>query len=560
MSRKHNQELDGLRTSASELENHYIDELLAGRLDRRSFLRRGSYIGMSIPFMGAVLSASGASAATTRRAQPVARAARRGGTLRVAIQAPAAAVNPLTVDDAGGLCMLNQTGEFLIFDNNEKLMLQPMLATSWKPSNHGQVWTFKLRKGVTFHNGKPMTSADVAWTFQQLSDPANASNALSTFKGVLTPSGVKAIGSHEVQFQLEAPNGNFPYIVSSDNYNAIIVPEGTNFKTWQTNFIGTGAFKFAGYTQGVGASFVVNPNYWGAKPYLHGTSFKFFAEQAPQILALEGGEVDVIGQFVPYGATQLLHNSNYTIINLKSSNHRELSMRCDQPPFNDPRVRQAVAYTLNRSGMVTALLDGYGSVANDYPFAPSFPSTVGLTQRAQNIAMAKHLLKEAGHSHGFSVSLKTEIYQEIPQLAQVIKQNAARAGINIALTIENQNAYYGNYLFGTSDWLDGTMSLVDYGTRGVPNVFLNAPLVSTGPWNAARFKNPTYDRLAAQYVAALDLHSQQKIAKKIETLLLKETPIIYPYWIDGLTASTRHVAGLNPTSISQLYLNRAYFS
>ena len=89
--------------------------------------------------------------------------------------------------------MLNQTGEFLIFDSNLKLQLQPMLALSWSPNTDGSVWTFKLRPNVKFSNGAAMTSADVVYTMQQLSDPKNASNALSAFGGVLTPSGVKAI-------------------------------------------------------------------------------------------------------------------------------------------------------------------------------------------------------------------------------------------------------------------------------------------------------------------------------------------------------------------------------
>jgi peptide/nickel transport system substrate-binding protein len=235
-------------------------------------------------------------------------------------------------------------------------------------------------------------------------------------------------------------------------------------------------------------------------------------------------------------------------------------MRTDLAPFSDARVRQAVAYTLQRSAMVTALLDGYGSAANDYPFAPSFPSTVSITQRTQNIKEAKALLAAAGHPHGFSTTLKTEIYEEIPELAQVIKADAAKAGIDITLDIETQDAYYGKATFGNSDWLDGAMSLVDYGSRGVPNVFLNAPLVSGGPWNAARFNNKTYDSLVKQYVASVDLSTQRTIAKKIETLLLAETPIVYPYWIDGLTASTPNVSGLNPTSIAQLYLNSASIS
>jgi peptide/nickel transport system substrate-binding protein len=559
-----NSELDRLRSGRTELENHYIDELVNGNVSRRDFLRKGSTIGMSVPLLGAILAACGASSpATSSSASKTTAAApaTKGGTLRIAATAPAAAVNPLTVSDAGGLCMLNQTGEFLVFDSNLKLALEPMLALSWSPNADASVWTFKLRPGVTFSNGQAMTSADVVWTFQQLSDPTNASNALSTFTGVLVPSGVKAVDPMTVQFTLQAPNGNFPYLVSSDNYNAIIVPKGTDFGSWQKTFIGTGAFKLASYTQNVGATFVPNPNYWGTKALLSQTSFQFFTSQTPMITALQGGSVDVVAQFVPAGASGILNNSSYKIIRLKSANHRELSMRNDIAPFTDARVRQAVAYTLNRPAMVAGLLNGLGSVGNDNPFAPRFPSTnTSVPQRVQNVAKAKQLLAAAGHPNGFSVKLDTEQYEEVPQLATVIAQDAKAAGIDIALNVESQTLYYGKSTYGNSDWLDGTMSLVDYGDRGVPNVFLEAPLTSDGPWNAARFHNPTYDALVKQFVAAVDLSSQQQIAGKIETLLLAETPIVIPYWIDGLTASTPNVGGLNPTSIAQLYLNTAYKS
>jgi peptide/nickel transport system substrate-binding protein len=559
--RRNGSELDRLRQGRSELENHYIDELVAGNVSRREFLRRGSTIGMSMPLLGAILAACGSSSssksASGGSSSSSAAAPTKGGTLRVASVTPAAAVNPLTVADAGGLCMLNQTGEFLIFDSNIKLALQPMLALSWSPNKDGSVWTFKLRQGVKFHNGAAMTADDVVYTFQQLADPKNASNALSTFTSVLTPAGVKKVDPYTVEFHLEAPNGNFPYLVSSDNYNAIIVPKGTDFAKWQSTFVGTGAFKLGSYTQNVGASFVPNPDYWGTKPLLSQTSFKFYSAQGPMILALQGNDVDVVAQFVPAGATSLLNSSSYKILKLNSANHRELSMRNDQPPFNDPRVRQAVAYAMDRQGMVNALLSGDGTVANDYPFGPRFPSTdTSVPQRAQDIAKAKQLLSAAGHS-SINATLKTEIYEEIPQLAQVIKADAAKAGININLNIEQQSQYYGKSTFGNSDWLDGEMSLVDYGDRGVPNVFLEAPLTSAGPWNAARFKNPQYDKLVKQYVAALDLRAQRQVAGKIQNLLLAETPIVIPYWIDGLTASVPGVSGLNPTSIAQLYLNNA---
>ena len=562
--------LDQIRAERSELENHYIDEVVAGRLDRRSFLRRGAVLGMSASVMGAVLAAcgganssggskstGGAATASSTSSAP----ATKGGTLKLASQAPAGAINPLVIADAGGLCIIAQTGEFLAFDNNIKLQLEPMLATSWKPTSGGKVWTFKLRSGVKFHNGQPLTADDVVYTFQQLSDPKNASNALSTFTGVLKPDGVVKVDSSTVAFHLEAANGNFPYIVSSDNYNAIIVPKGTDYATWGKTMIGTGAFKLQKFSANQSASFVANTAYWGGAPNLDSTAFTFYPAQQPQLLALQGGDVDVIVQFVPTGAQAILSNaSQYSIIKLKSSNHRELSMRNDKSPFTDSRVRQAIAYSLDRPAMVKALLEGYGEVGNDSPFAPSFPSTnTSVPQRTQNIAKAKSLLQQAGHT-SFSVTLATEQYEEIPQLATVIQAAAKQIGVTINLNVETQSNYYGKATYGNSDWLDATMSLVDYGSRGVPNVFLESPLTSGGPWNAAHFKNPQYDKLVAQYVAAVDLGSQRQIAGKIQTLLLDETPIVIPYFLDGLTASTKKVTGLNPTSISQIDLSKASIS
>jgi peptide/nickel transport system substrate-binding protein len=558
--------LDLIRDTRSELENHYIDELVAGRISRRQFMRKGAVIGMSTGLMGAILSACGnanssASSTSSGASSSSAGSPVKGGTLRLAQQTPAGAINPLTVDDAGGLCMLAQTGEFLAFDNNMALQLQPMLATKWTPSKGGAVWTFNIRPGVKFHDGSPLTADDVVYTFQQLADPKNASNALSTFSGVLKETGVQKVDAMTVAFHLEAPNGNFPYLVSSDNYNAIIVPKGTDFGKWQKTFIGTGPFKLSSYNQNVSASFTANPDYWGGAPHLDGSTFNFYGSQPPQILALQGGQVDVIVQFVVQGAQSLLNNSQYTIIKLKSANHRELSMRNDMAPFTDARVRQAIALCLDRPGMLQALLDGDGVLGNDSPFSPKFPSTnTSVPQRAQNIAKAKQLLSAAGHPHGFSTTLTTEQYEEIPQLAQVIAEAATKIGVNIKLKVETQANYYGKATYGNSDWLDAIMSLVDYGDRGVPNVFLEAPLTSGGPWNAAHFKNPQYDKLVKQYVAAVDLTVQKSLAGQIETLLLDQTPLVIPYFIDGLTATTSSVHGVNPTSIAAIYLKDAYKS
>jgi peptide/nickel transport system substrate-binding protein len=553
-------QLNEIRAAASELENHYIDELVSGSLNRREFLRRGSVIGMSVPVMVGIFAATGNAqpAASAPAASGAVASSVASGTLRVAQVSPAAYLNPLQVADVGGLNMLAQTGEFLIFDDNLKLTLQPMLATSWFPNADASVWTFKLRTNATFQNGAPMTADDVVYTFQQQADPKNASNALSTFRGVLTPAGVQKVDPMTVAFHLESPNGNFPYFVSSDNYNAIIVPNGSDFSTWQSTFVGTGAFKLSSYTQGLGATFVPNPTYWGAPPLLAGTQFKFYSNQQSMILALERGDVDVIAQLVPAGMTALSNDPLYKIIKLESATHRELSMRTDEAPFTDSRVRQAVAYTLDRARFVRTLLHGFGSVGDDTPFAPRFNSRgPNVPQRHQDLAKARRLLAAAGYDTGLTATLTTERYEELPQLARQIATEARKAGIDLKLNVLSQANYFGKATFGHSPWLDATMSMVDYGDRGVPNVYLEAPLTSAGSWNAARFHDKTYDSLVKQYLAVVDLQTQRKIARKIEELLLRETPLIIPYWIDGLTATTTHVSGVNPTSIGQISLAQA---
>ena len=562
--------LSRFRRGQGEIANHVIDEYAAGRLSRRDFIRRATVVGIAMPVIGEILTACGSSAssssATTSTSATASGSAtatgKAGATINAGIVVPTAEINPLTVADQGGLDMLAQTGEYLTL-SDQGLNLHPVLATSWSANSTADVWTFKIRQGVKFSNGQPLTAADVVYTYKLQTNTKSGGNALSAFGGVLEPSGVVKVDDYTVAFHLEAPNGNFPYLTSSDNYNMIILPAGYDPTKWQSTFIGTGPFILKSYTAKVGASFTANPSYWGTKALPAGTNFTFYATQTPGILALTAGTIDVLGQFSVTGGEQLLAGG-YNVIKLKSSAHRELSMRCDQAPFTDPRVRQAIALTLDRPAIITALFKGYADLGNDSPFAPVFPSTnTSVAQRAQNLTKAKSLLAAAGHSAGFSTQLITEDFLEIPQFAQIVVQEAAAIGVKINLKVESSTAYYGQATFGDSDWLDATMSLVDYGHRSVPNVFLTAPLqttnakAGTGSWNSARFANAQYDKLSAQYIAAVDLSTQKSIAGQIETLLLEQTPIIYAYFYNYLTATAKGVTGVYPTAIGHLFLYNA---
>jgi peptide/nickel transport system substrate-binding protein len=555
--------LGQLRQDQGEIANHIIDEFAAGRLSRRDFIRRGTVVGISVPLLGSILAACGSSSKGTASSGSSSTAkGAPGAVIRVGVETPTGAVNPVTVADQGGLDMLAQTGEYLCL-STQTLTLKPVLATSWTPNDKADVWTFKIRQGVKFHNGQPLTADDVVYTYKLHTNPKGGANALSAFGGVLLPAGVKKVDDQTVEFHLQAPNGNFPYLTSSDNYNMIIIPNNYDPAKWESTFLGTGPFKLGSYTPKSGATFTRNESYWGAKALPSQTVFTFYDTQNPSIVALTGGTIDVLGQFAVSGGQALL-NGSFNVIKLKSSAHRELSMRCDQAPFNDPRVRQAIALSLNRPQIAQALFKGYSDLGNDSPFAPVFPSTdTSVPQRAQDIAKAKSLLAAAGHPNGFTTQLVTENVLEIPQYAQIVAQSAAAIGVKINLNVEEQSKYYGKATFGNSDWLDGTMSLVDYGHRSVPNVFLGAPLqttnakTGTGSWNGAHFANSQYDKLSAQYTAASDLGTQKSLAGQIEKLLLEQTPIIYSYFYNYLSATAQGVTGAYPTAIGHIFLYNA---
>ena len=552
--------LDGLRRGRGPIAEHVIDEFAAGRLSRRDFIRRGTAAGLSMPLLGAILEACGSSAPTPSPSSSHA-AAKAGATIRPGGTVPAAAINPITISDPGGLDMLAQVGEWLVF-GDQHFNYRPWLATSWSPNHDASVWTFKIRQGVRFNDGRPMTVDDVVYSVKSQCDPKSGANALSVFAGTLVPDGVVKVDDTTVAFHLEAPDASFLDTVDNYNYNMIIVPKGFDYARYQKSWIGTGAFVNTGYSPGVGATFARNPHYWRKPALPKEVRFTFYSGEAPMTAALEGGAIDCNDGFSVTTSPQLLRGG-YNVIALKASSHRALSMRNDLRPFTNKYVRQAIAYTLDRPAIVRALFQGYAQVGDDSPFAPAFKATVlppAVPQRAQNLKLAKELLAKGGVPRGFATPLLTETTGEMPHFAQIVKQSAALIGVNISVTVETPTKYYGSAVFGKSDWLDGEMSLVDYGSRAVPNLFLEAPLQSTnaktgqGAWNAARFRDATYDRLSKQFVAAPDLSAQRRLASQIERLLLDETPVIYPYFYDTLVATQKNVTGVYPTPTGQLFL------
>jgi len=556
--------VDAIRADRSELENHIIDEYRAGYIGRREFIRRGAGVGMSLPLVGFLASAcgsgddggggNGGTPATQEENVQV----QPGGTFRSGLQLPGSDLDPVIVNNQGALGTLGQSGEFLIYSDRD-LTPVPRLAESWEPNADGSQWTFKIRQGVNFQDGKPMTAKDVAATFNLHADPDTGSNALSAFTGVLSKGGAQATDESTVVFELEAPNGNFPFTTSSDNYNLIILPKGFDPTTWTKTFMGTGPWKMEKYTPNVGVTYTKNPDYWdkARQPKPDRNEIKYYEAEDAAILGIQGGEVDLLAQFSAVNGKALLTDPNIKVIELRAAQHRQLHMRTDKEPFNDKRVRQAVALLLNRDNIVQGLLEEKADYGNDSPMAPVYKTTdKSVPQRKQDVERAKALLAEAGKEN-FSIELRTWRVFEVPQYAALIQNDLKEAGINVSLNVTDQATYFGEAVYGKSPWLDSTFGITEYGHRGAPNVYLGAPLKSDGTWNSAHFKNKEYDALVTEYVAALDLQAQRTASKKIQEMLLDEVPIVFSYFYYYLTATKPDVGGMAVSAMGQVDVSQA---
>ena len=482
-------------------------------------------------------------------------AVKAGGTLRAGITAPASSVEPYLLNDGGALAFAGIPGEYLTF-TNPQAQVRPMLATTWKPNKDATVWTFQLRKGVRFHNGKEMTSADVVASMKQY--VGKGSNAgLAPF---FDAAGVSAVGRYAVRFRLKAPLGTFPYLLSQTTYQAIIQPAAiaANPGTWvKSGMIGTGAFKLKSYTEKKGAELVRHNAYWGGRPALDGVKVTFFTGSAPLVLALRGGQIDLCMQLSPQEAQVFKNNSKYIYYSQPVSAHRQFCMRTDLPLFKDARVRRAVALTINRPQQLAKVMLGNGLIGDDSPFWKKFASTdPSIKQRKQNIQLAKALLAAAG-AENLKFTLTTQNFIDHPDHAASIQAYAREAGITVGIEVMDPGRYYDSEPPGadyatTTPWLWRPATLTEYGWRGVPNLYLTRCYMSTGDWNASHYKNPAFDSVVRSFLSAVDVQTQRKGTKKMAGLLLRDTPVVTDYFISYVTASTAKVKGYVPEGISQM--------
>ena len=221
------------------------------------------------------------------------------------------------------------------------------------------------------------------------------------------------------------------------------------------------------------------------------------------VLALQSGDVQVVQQLSYIDAQGIRNAPGIALIQADAADHRQLCMRTDTKPFDDKRVRQAVALCFDRPTMVRGLLGGLADVANDHPIAPIYPEKIEIPQRQANLQQAKQLLTAAGYPQGFTIDLYTHQYLELPQFAALTQQMLAPAGIKVNLKVEPTNLYYNH-------WTEVSFGLTDWTSRPVAAQILAQSFRSTAEWNAAHWKNPQFDEMLAKFEAEPDVTSPKQ--------------------------------------------------
>ena len=276
----------------------------------------------------------------------------------------------------------------------------PGLASSWEIAPDGLSWVFNLRPGVTFHDGTPFTAEDVAFSFERAmaEDSTNAQKQL--FEGI---NSVNVIDDVTLEIGLDAPKGSLLFNLA---WGDAVILSPASAETNRTNPVGTGPFRFAQWVQGDRVELVAYEDYWGEKPKLTKVTFKFISDPTAAFAAMMAGDLDAFPVFpAPENLAQFEADPRFQVVVGTTEGETILAINNARAPFDDIRVRQAIAHAVDRQAIIDGAMFGYGTPIGSHfaPHHPAFEDLTGLSEYDPEKARA--LLAEAGHAGGFATTL-----------------------------------------------------------------------------------------------------------------------------------------------------------
>jgi peptide/nickel transport system substrate-binding protein len=411
--------------------------------------------------------------------------------------------------------------------------LAPELAESWEPSPKADRWVFNLRKGVEFHNGKSLDANDVVASINY----HRGKSSKSGVKAVVDPiTDIKADGKDRVVFTLAAGNADLPYLLTE--VHLLILPAKNGDIDWQTG-IGTGGYVLKSFSPGVRADLIRNPNYWKAdKAHFDHVQLLTIADTVARTNALTSGAVHLINRPDLRAIELLKRVPGVRVEEVKGAGFYSASMRTDMGPFNNNHIRLAIKYSLDRKAALQTVLQGHGYEGNDTPIGPTYRYfAADVPQRTYDPEKAKYHLKQAGLSKlNVSLSAADAAFAGAVDAAQIFKQKAAAAGIDIDVVREPNDGYWENV------WMKKPWCMSYWSGRPTEDMILTMALAKGGPWSETFWDNPRFNELLIHARGELDDKKRKTMYGEMQHIVADDGGLVVPMFNNYVFAMSNKLA------------------
>ena len=411
--------------------------------------------------------------------------------------------------------------------------LAPNVATSWESSPDAATWTFKLRKDMTFHSGKPVTAEDVITSinFHRGKDSTSAAGPL-----VAEISEARAVNDHEVEFKLQSGNADFPFGLS--DYHLVIGPAKDGKLDWRSGD-GCGTYRLDSFSPGVDARLSRHENHWtDDRGFFDTVEILALVDPNARTTALISGDVDAIDRLDLKTVNLLKRKPGLTVHSVAGNQHYTFAMSCNKAPFDDVNVRLALKHAIDRQALVDKILLGYGVVGNDHPIGQGQRFfNKELAQTPYDPDKAKWYLQQSGlDSLRVELSASDAAYGGAVDAAVLYQSAAKAAGIQVDVKREPNDGYWSDV------WMKKPFSAVYWSGRPVEDAMFTTTYKTGASWNDTFWSNARFDELLVAARAELDEDKRRAMYYEMQAIVNQDGGAIVPMFASYVFATSDKLA------------------